>query len=50
MKRFALTASMLLGSLAAWTAPTVTIIGNPVQDAATREITVNYNLSEPAIW
>ena len=49
MKRFALTASTLLGSLAAWTAPTVTIIGTPVQDASTREITVNYNLSEPAI-
>ena len=49
MKRFALTASTLLGSLAAWTAPTVTIIGTPVQDASTREVTVNYNLSEPAI-
>lgn len=49
MKRFALTASTLLGSLAALAAPTVTIIGTPVQDAATREITVSYNLSEPAI-
>ena len=49
MKRFALTVSTLLGTTVAWTAPTVTIIGNPVQDAATREITVSYNLSEPAI-
>ena len=49
MKRFALTASTLLGTFAALAAPTVTITGTPVQDAATREITVNYTLSEPAI-
>jgi formylglycine-generating enzyme required for sulfatase activity len=49
MKSFALTASAILESLAALAAPTVTITGTPVQDASTREITVNYNLSEPAI-
>ena len=49
MKRFALTVSALLGSLGAFAAPTVTIIGTPVQDASTREITVSYSLSEPAI-
>ena len=49
MKRFALTTSTLLGTFAAFAAPTVTIIGTPVQDAATREITVSYTLSEPAI-
>ena len=49
MKSFALTASTLLGTFAALAAPTVTITGTPVQDVNTREITVKYNLSEPAI-
>ena len=49
MKRFALTVSTLLGTTVVWAAPTVTMISDPVQDAATREITVTYNLSEPAI-
>ena len=49
MKCLALTTSTLLGTFAAFAAPTVTITGTPVQDASKREITVNYSLSEPAI-
>ena len=48
MKRFALTASTLLGTIGVLAAPTVTV-DSAVQDADTRVVTVNYTLSEPAI-
>ena len=48
MKRFALIASMLLGTLGAFAAPTVTVT-SAVQDVDTRVVTVNYTLSEAAI-